>query len=207
MAAATRQSGRPEKMVRVANLWFSNWLANAERPRWQRKPMSDKQVGLFEPEPGSPKLPPAPALKKLVAMQLSGLEPNMGIISSPQVDYALPGMMSLFDIVDQDRVNRASVVVGLRIELYFREHGRFPVALSELVHAGDLKSIPLDPFGKGEAMHYRLVGDSIDHAVVWSVSPDGLDQKGERSAGKPGSESESNTVFEIHAVRKSHSGK
>jgi hypothetical protein len=77
VAAATRQSGRPERMVRVANLWFSNWLANAERPRWQRKPMSDRKIGLFEPEPGTQKLPPAPKLKKIVAMQLSGLGRNM----------------------------------------------------------------------------------------------------------------------------------
>jgi hypothetical protein len=202
VAAATRQSGRPEKMVRVANLYFSNWLANAERPRWQRKPMPDKEVGLFEPERGSAKLPPARVLKKLVAMQLSGLQTNLG----PVVDYALPGMMSLFEIVDQDRVNRAAVIVGLALELYFREHGRFPAALSELVQAGDLKSIPLDPFGKGEAIHYRLVGNSIDHAVVWSVGPDGVDQAGELPAGKPDSHSE-HTVFEIKVVRKSHGGK
>ncbi|HEV8003626.1 MAG TPA: hypothetical protein VGP63_27425, partial [Planctomycetaceae bacterium] len=44
VAVATRESGRPEKMLRVANVYFSNWLANAERPRWQRKPMSDKKV-------------------------------------------------------------------------------------------------------------------------------------------------------------------
>jgi hypothetical protein len=204
VAAATRQSGRPEKMVRVANYWFSNWLANAERPRWQRKPMSDKMVGLFEPDPGSPKPPPARELKKIVAMQLSGLERNMGVISSPVVDYALPGMMSLFDMVDEDRVNRAAVSVGLALQLYFREHGRFP---AEPTQAGYLKSLPLDPFGKGEAIHYRLVGTSPDHAVVWSVGPAGINQAGEPPSGAPGSESRPETVFEIKAFRESHSGK
>jgi hypothetical protein len=207
VALATRQSGRPEKMVRVANLYFSNWLTNAERPRWQRKPMTDKEVGLFEPDAGSAKLPPARVLKKLVAMQLSGLEGNMGVISSPVVDYALPGMMSPFDTVDQDRVNRAAVVVGLALELYFRERGRFPAALPELVQAGDLKSIPLDPFGKGEAIHYRLVGNLIDHAVVWSVGPDRVNQAGQLPAGTPDSRSGPDTVFEIKAVRKSQGGK
>ncbi len=162
-------------------------------------------VGLFEPEPGSPRLPPARDLKKIVAMQLSGLERNMGMISSPVVDYALPGMMSLFEIVDEDRVNRAAVSVGLALQLYFREHGRFPAALSELVQAGYLKSIPLDPFGKGEPIHYRLIGKSTDRAVVWSVGPDGVNQAGELPAGTPDPDSPP-TVFEIRAIRKLKSG-
>jgi hypothetical protein len=206
-AFATRQSGRPEKIVRLANFWFSNWLANAERPRWQRKPVSDRQVGLFEPDPGSPKLPPARELKILVGTQLSGLEGNTEMHHVPTIDYALPGMMSLFDTVDQDRVNRAAVIVGLALELYFREHGRFPAALPELVQDGDLKSLPPDPFGKGEAIPYRLVGNSIDHAVVWSVGPDAVNQAGQLPAGKPDSRSGPETVFEIKAVRNSHGGK
>jgi len=203
VAVAVRQSGRPEKMVRVANLWFANWLANAERPRWQRKPMTDKRIGLFEPDPGSPKLPPARELKKLVAMQLSGLEPNMGMISSPIVDYALPGMTSLFDVDDQDRVNRAAVSVGLALQLYFREHGQFPQALAELVQAGYLKSVLLDPFGKGEAMHYRLEGSSTDHAVVWSVGLDGTNQEGKLPTAESDSLEKPSAVFEIRAVQKS----
>jgi hypothetical protein len=207
VAVATRQSGRPEKMVRIANLWFSNWLANAERPRWQRKPMSDKNVGLFEPDPESPKLPPARELKKLVAMQLTGLEVNKGMYRVPTVDYALPGMMSLFEIDDQDRVNRAVLVVGLALQLYFREHGRFPTALPELAHAGYLKSVPLDPFGQGEPIHYRLEGNSTDRAVLWSVGSDGINRAGKLPATQPESSENPNTVFEIRAVQKSQSGK
>lgn len=112
-AFTTQRSGRPEKLVCVANFWFSNWLANAERPRWQRKPMGDKNTGLFEPEPGSPPLPPASELVKLVEMQLSGLEGNTDMHHIPSVDYGLPAMMPLFDTVDQDRANRAAVIVGL----------------------------------------------------------------------------------------------
>jgi hypothetical protein len=207
VAVATRQSGRPEQMVRVANLWFSNWLANAERPRWQRKPMSDKQVGLFEPDASSPKLPPAGELKKLVAMQLTGLEANMGMVKDPMVDYALPRMMSLFDTVDQDRVNRAAVTVALALELYFREHGRFPAALAELVNAGYLKSIPPDPFGKGEPIHYRLAGNSTDRAVLWSVGVDGGNQAGGLPTARTDSRFSPDTVFEIKAVRNSQDRK
>jgi hypothetical protein len=201
-AVATRESGRPEKMLRVANVYFSNWLANAERPRWQRKPMSDKKVGLFDPDPGSPKLPSARELKKLFAMQLSGLEPNMGMISSPIVDYALPGMMSLFDIVDRDRVDRTAVMVGVALELYFREHGRFPPSLSELVQAGYLKSIPIDPFGSGEPIHYRVEGSPASNAVVWSVGLEGVNQAGKLPIGRSDERSTNDTVFEIAAPRK-----
>jgi hypothetical protein len=207
VAVATRESGRPEKMVRIANVCFSNWLANAERPRWQRRPMSDKDVGLFEPDTGSAKLPPARELKKLVAMQLSGLA-NMGMMrTSPDEDYALPGMMWLFDSVDRDRVNQAAVLVGLALQLYFREHGGFPAALPELVHAGYLKSIPLDPFGKGEPIHYRLEGDAKDRAVVWSVGLDGSQAAGKLPTTPNDSYESQLTVFEIKAVRNSQNRK
>jgi hypothetical protein len=204
MAVATRESGRPEKMVRIANLWFSNWLANAERPRWKRRPMSDKNIGLFEPDPGSAKLPPARELKKLAAMQLSGLA-NMGMMrTSPDEDYALPGMMWLFETVDQDRVNRAAVLVGLALQLYFREHGRFPEALPELVQSGCLKSIPPDPFGKGGPIHYRRQGDAKDRAVVWSVGIDGTNAAGKLPTAPNDSYESPITAFEIKAGRKNH---
>jgi hypothetical protein len=207
VAVATRESGRPEKMLRVANLYFANWLANSERPRSQRRPMNDKKVGLFEPDPGSPQLPPPRVLKKLVAMQLSGLEANMGVIRIPPVDYALPGMMFLFDSVDQDRVNRAAVIVGLALQLHFRERSRFPQALSKLVKAGYLRSIPLDPFGQGEPVHYRLEGGSSDHAIVWSVGLDRITESGKLPTQKVNERISSVTVFEIKAPRKSASGK
>lgn len=75
-----------------------------------------------------------------------------------------------------------------------------------------LKSIPPDPFGKGEAIHYRLVGKSTDRAIVWSVGRDGVSQAGQLPAEKPSageaeSESRTRTVFEIKAVRKSPGGK
>jgi hypothetical protein len=202
-AFSTRHSGRPEKIVRVANLYFANWLANAERPRWERKPMAGKDVGLFEPDPGSAPLPSADVLKQLLATRLSGLEQSTG----PIVDYSLPGMMSLFETVDLDRVNRDAVSVGLALQLYFREHGHFPAALPELVQAGYLKSIPPDPFGKGEPLHYRLIGKSTDRAIVWSVGPDGVNQAGELPADTSDSRTRPETVFEIKGVAKSHGGK
>jgi hypothetical protein len=203
-AVATRMSGRPEQMLRVANYYFANWLANADRPRSRRRPMTDKKIGLFEPDSGAPPHPPARVLKKLVAMQLSGLEPNIGVFSLPIVDYALPGMMSLFDIVDQDQVNRAAVITGLALQLYLREHGRFPPVPSDLVAAGYLKTLPRDPFGKGESIHYRLAGNPPECAVVWSVGLDGINAAGKLPAVKTDDRSTSDTVFEIKAARKSH---
>jgi hypothetical protein len=137
-------------------------------------------------------------------MQLTGLEPNMGMLRDPIVDYALPGMMSLFDIAERDRVNRAAVMVGLALQLYFREQGRFPPSLSELVQASYLKSIPLDPFGKGEPIHYRVEGSPSRNAVVWSVGLDGVTQAGKLPIGKSGERSTNDTVFEIAAPRKTH---
>lgn len=66
----------------------------------------------------------------------------------------------------------------LALQLNYREHGSFPASLAELVKNGYLKSIPIDPFGKGQAFRYRREPESHGAAVVWSVWIDGVDQAG-----------------------------
>jgi hypothetical protein len=90
--------------------------------------LSDKSIGLFESGPGSeggPDLPAPDILKSLTGMWLSGLEAHGSMYSVPPIDFALPGMRSLFDAADQEQVNRTAVIVGLALELYYREHGHF----------------------------------------------------------------------------------
>jgi hypothetical protein len=209
-AIETRFSGRPECMRRALKLFFANWIAYADQPRHERVPSSDKSIGLFEPGPGGdggPDLPPPEVLKSLNGMSLTGLEAHASMSSVPPIDFALPGMRSLFDVVDQEQVNRAAVIVGLGLELYYREHGHFPQTLSELTKVGTLKSIPLDPFGQGEPIHYRVEGNPADRAVVWSVGLDRITESGKLPTEKIDERISSVTVFEIKAPRKSQPGR
>jgi hypothetical protein len=207
VAVETRFSGRPERMRRALKLFFANWIAHADLPYAERRPVSDKGVPLFEPAPGEAALPPPEILKSAVAMWLSGLEapgspPHMG----PPVDFALPGMLSTFDTADRDRVNRAAVIVGLALQLYAREHGDFPAALPELVKAGYLKSVPLDPYGNGGPMHYRVEGKPAQQVIVWSVGLDGVAKDGKLPVEPVNERTSSITVFAIKAARKSLPG-
>lgn len=64
--------------------------------------------------------------------------------------------------------------------LAWRIHGR-PASWSELVAAGHLSSPPADPFSDGALLH-----DLGEHARVWSVYLDGVDNGGELVEGNTG---------------------
>jgi len=62
----------------------------------------------------------------------------------------------------------------LALRAYKLEHDAYPTKLSALV-PNYLKQVPADPFGGGEALHYRLEKDNY---VLWSIGPDGVDNGG-----------------------------
>ncbi len=204
-AVETRFSGRPERMRRALKLFFANWIAHADRPRAARRRLPDKDIPLFEVDSsGEPPLPSPSALKSAVAMWLTGLEAHGSRGVVPPLDFALPRLTYLFDAADRDQMNRAAVNVGLALQLYFREHGSFPPTLAQLVKAGYLKSIPLDPFGKGEQIHYRVEDHPTARAVLWSVGLEGINEADKVRAVKPEPGSNEDTVFEIVTPRKMH---
>lgn len=62
----------------------------------------------------------------------------------------------------------------LALRAYKLEHNVYPTKLQELV-PNDLKQVPADPFGGGEALRYKRAGNSY---VLWSIGPDGVDNGG-----------------------------
>lgn len=204
-AIETQLSGRPERIRRGMNLYFANWLAHADRPRWRRQRLADKQIELFEREPGEkggPELPSASMLRELSAMQLTGLERDLTVFHDPIVDYRLPRLLSLFDMVDEEQVDRTAVIVGLALQLHRREKGAFPKTLQELVSAGYLTALPPDPFGKGEPMHYRRENTTPQQAILWSVGLDEVDDGGTPGATTDDQQSPKDIVFKIVAKEK-----
>ena len=70
------------------------------------------------------------------------------------------------------------LLVSLALRAYRLEHGSYPRTLDKLAPSY-LHVIPLDPFGFGEALHYKCSGTSY---VLYSIGPDGKDDGGKPSA-------------------------
>jgi hypothetical protein len=68
----------------------------------------------------------------------------------------------------------ALLLVALALRAFRLEHNVYPTNLTELMPAY-LKRIPADPFGGGEPLRYRREGSTY---VLWSIGPDGVDNKG-----------------------------
>jgi hypothetical protein len=69
--------------------------------------------------------------------------------------------------------NRDGVFIGLGLELYHREHGKWPELLAEL-SPRYLPTLPVDPTS-GKPLHYKIVND---RPIVYSVGVDGDDDSG-----------------------------
>src|SRR5690606_11231823 len=65
--------------------------------------------------------------------------------------------------------------VALAGRLFWNRHDRVPHALQELVDDGWLDAVPGDPFGEGPLKY------DPNRAVVWSVSHNGQDDRGEEA--------------------------
>ena len=111
----------------------------------------------------------------------------------------VPSIRAFIDSTDRERTRQAALVLGVALELYHREHGRFPDALEELVKEKYLKSIPADPFGKGEPFHYRRDSDLRKGAILWSVWTDGIDQDGKLEADPQREAEPGDKIFRIAA--------
>lgn len=188
--------GFRERTRRSVNVLYANLLSQVDRPRFERTPARGSHFPLFELDPKRPRDPNV----------LSPAEIEKRCLSSATVDVTLlnlmaPAFAALFDSNDRDQARRAVLIVGLALQVYRRDHGQYPETLDELVKRGYLKTLPADPFGKGEAMHYRrdAAGNGTASALVWSVWLDGIDEEGKVKAD-PGSEkSPGDMVYRITA--------
>jgi hypothetical protein len=67
-----------------------------------------------------------------------------------------------------------TAIVGLAAERYRRARGQWPQSLTDVVRAGFLQEVPLDPYGGASLRSRRLSGG----VVIYSVGPDGKDDGG-----------------------------
>lgn len=184
-----RSTGYPAQIGRTARLVVANLLTQADRPSYLRTAVHPGSLKLFELDPAvaaNPKLRPPQEIEASAvnsASTIAGLLHNVLPDAAQQFDICDPQLLlgtlreaSLWHDVAQ--MHRSGVLLTLALQLHWREHGEFPAALEELVKNGYVKSIPPDPFGKGEAFHYRRGPLLSRGAVLWSVYTDGIDNDG-----------------------------
>jgi hypothetical protein len=189
LPAWVRFTGYPAQVARTTRLVVANLLTQSDRPRYLRAPIHPGPLKLFELDPTSvsnPNVRPPEEIERsaissarTVAKSLTWISPEVGSnieIQDPKM--LLENLNGACQAADTDQTRRDVLLLALALQLHYREHGKFPASLDELVKQGYLKSIPFDPFGKGEPFRYRREPDSKKGAVVWSVWVDGIDQGG-----------------------------
>jgi hypothetical protein len=184
-----RSTGYPKQIGRAARLVVANLLTQADRPRYLRTAVHHGSLGLYELDPAA-----APDPKLRPPQEIEASAANNASTIAGLLQHVLPDAAQQFEICDphlllgtlweaslwQDvaQMHRSGLLLALALQLHYREHGELPASLDELVKDGYLKSIPADPFGKGEAFHYRRELASHSGAVLWSVYRDGVDDGG-----------------------------
>jgi hypothetical protein len=182
-----------ERARRTLNLTYANLLSQAHRPRFRRTPIRGS-LNLFGSGPQFPVTPKVYSDEEIEGKILT-FPPDVKLARS-----FLPPK-NLFDVFDNDHVEQAALVLGLALQLHYREHSQFPSALTELVKNGYLKSIPPDLSGKGEPFRYRRENDLRQGAVLWSVWLDGIDQEGKLDVWKSTQEGKGDRIVKIDAPR------
>lgn len=79
--------------------------------------------------------------------------------------------------VARNETGTSLLIVALALRAYREEHQGFPVSMSQLVPEY-LHAIPVDPYGAGEPLRYRLTDTAGQKYSLYSVGPDGLDNHG-----------------------------
>ncbi len=94
-----------------------------------------------------------------------------------------PGFRKSTEIAWRVRASRSALLTVLAIKRYEKDKNAYPASLDELVGAGYLKELPLDPYGDG-ALGYRRVGDDF---LLYSFGVDMKDDGGRLGTkrGKP----------------------
>jgi hypothetical protein len=188
--------GYPARTQEALNIVYANWLSQVDRPRFRRK-VTQGGLQFFIPDaetPHDPKILTPAEIEDRVGLA-------RGSIQARLISLVLPAMTAFVDAVDREQTRQAALILGLALELYYREHGHFPAKLDELVEAKYLAAIPADPFGKGEPFHYRRDADPKAGALLWSVWLDGIDQQGKLEADLQHKGSPGDRIFRLASPR------
>jgi hypothetical protein len=191
-ANAGKPAGFFDRVRRLMNLMFANWLSQADVPRYQRVKLEFDAPELYAIDPADrsdPKLRDPADIERWFALPKRKVPALVAFLRGPSYvlsvaffTLTIPATGAYHEAIDREGVDRGALVLGLALETYRREHGQFPATLKDLVRAGDLKMLPTDPFAKGEPLRYRREASPHEAALVWSVWYDEVDQGGKEAS-------------------------
>jgi hypothetical protein len=97
----------------------------------------------------------------------------------PDGNVPLPniGILAQARAKDEDvKMQNALLTVALALRAYKVEHGDYPSTLGELMTDKCLTRVPVDPFTISRPVRYRRL--SVERYLLYSVGPDGIDDRG-----------------------------
>jgi hypothetical protein len=188
-AAWVHYTGYPAQIGRTARLVTANLLTQGDQPRYLRTGVHPGKLRLYELDPAAapdPRLRPPEEIERSAvtsALTAAKILHPVAPEAASEIEICDPKFMTqslhyAIQSSDTSQTRRSALLLALALQLHYRKHGEFPASLEELVKNGYLKSIPPDPFGKGEPFRYRHEPGPRGAAVVWSVWIDGVDQGG-----------------------------
>lgn len=74
----------------------------------------------------------------------------------------------------------ALLAVSFGLRAYYLDNSRYPAKLDDLVPQY-VRAVPVDPFGKGEPLHYKATTNTY---LLYSIGPDGRHDGGRRIEDK-----------------------
>jgi hypothetical protein len=101
--------------------------------------------------------------------------------SSILVRLVMPAVTKVSEANRRSQANLRSAMVALAVERYRLEHDRWPDTLADVVKAGLLDAVPLDPIN-GQPLLYRRLADGV---AIHSVGFDGIDDGGKFNRANP----------------------
>ena len=176
----------PEVGRRVMRQVFANWLTQADHPRHMRTPQVPGDLGIYERDPTltyHPDSLPPEQIKEFTSKSIV-------------VAMLLPAMSMVETASSREQSQQNALTTMLALRLHRLETGHLPDTLDELVEAGILESVPIDPWHPtGKPLRYHRKNQT---ATVYSLGKNGIDDGGNFDTG---SRKSSDIGFDIQPAK------
>ncbi len=164
----------------MMNVLDVNLMLRVGNEEWDKLYAGLKEGIYYEPKffERSQKEGKLKVMNLLVSKGLDGRAEVSRLMAEMTCGLMWPAVSSVASRRVKGAMGEAVLGLGFAIEMYKREHGRYPEKLGVLVGKYGLKRLPVDRFSEGDkgVVKYRVMKDG--RFKVWSVGDDGDDDGG-----------------------------
>ena len=159
-------TGEPDVSDKMVGQWYWNLLSEVDRPRHQQSRFvsSSGSLLLFN---SSVKKGSSP--RQFTPTEIDGIWQQLLLFN-----LFAPAMTQFMDAEDRYQICREMLISILRLEIYRRQHGKYPAKLEEAFPDGIVPADIFDPAGAP----LRYVKDADHVCRIWSMGLDGKDDGG-----------------------------